>query len=98
MGESPEFTLIGIADHFNSRKEVNNYVQVKGFLERTNPGFVTAEVKLHNEVPIRMLGQRLFTNNIEGLKEIDDSCAREARDGGEYVAAIIFCRRNNIPL
>lgn len=99
MAESGELILLGVAHHEGDYKvERNNYKTVKEFLERTKPGFVTAEVRLHNEPAIDFLGKDLFTTDLPKLQQIDHFFMQQPLYAGEYAAAIIYCRTNNIPL
>lgn len=97
----PGFTLIGV-DH----KEVAiNYWSVKDILEEIKPGFVTVEERLYCGfsfplVIVTALRKELFTTPVDQLAILEQQLFAPDSNllGGELVAAIIYCRRNNIPL
>ncbi|MBI2327086.1 hypothetical protein HYU92_02100 [Candidatus Curtissbacteria bacterium] len=94
--EGSEIGLVGVT-HSELWVAEKNFRYVMQILERLSPGFVTLEVGLHDITNKSFFGRalRAKANELEGLEQ---EYLEKPPPGAEYIAAIIYCKKNNIPL
>ncbi|MBS3165902.1 hypothetical protein J4444_02150 [Candidatus Woesearchaeota archaeon] len=98
-------TLVGI-EHYTGEGfgRSGNYQFVQNILESSRPDVVTAEVKIKD---VGYLFERytlkgnIFTSDKRSLRRIETRIKNRGNRppiGSEYLAAVIYCRRNSLPL
>lgn len=97
--KSAQIHLVGVRHAFEEGDVgEGNYRQVKDYLEMVKPTFVTLEVKLYTGHLHYLGAEKLLVATSEELDQRESNLLSSPEYAEEYDAAIIYCRRNNIPL